>query len=332
MTYQLFLSEMSIFVTGGAGYVGSHCVLELLVNNYDVIVIDNMVNCVKLEGKPLPESLIQVERLSNRKLKQFIDGDINDEKIIEKVFAENKIDVVMHFAALKSVAESVAKPLTYYQNNVSATLKLLQAMKKYGINKFIYSSSATVYGEPQTLPIDENSPTGQNCTNPYGKSKFMVEEILKDLCYSSPDWTVISLRYFNPVGAHSSGDIGEDPQEIPNNLMPYVTQVGVGLRPELKVFGNDYKTIDGTGVRDYIHIEDLSNGHLAALKQIMSQNCKGFNAINLGTGRGYSVLEVNNYFLSSYFHNMRKKLMNVFSLKIVEKYIIICFHKKFKKV
>ncbi|CAM6032027.1 unnamed protein product, partial [Sphagnum compactum] len=280
-----------IFVTGGGGYVGSHCVLELLINNYDVIVIDNLVNCVELSGKSMPESLIQVERLSGRKLKQFITGDIRDEKIIEKVFAENKIDVVMHFAALKSVGESVAKPLIYYQNNVGGTLTLLQAMKKYGINKFIYSSSATVYGEPQSLPIDESSPTGQNCTNPYGKSKFMVEEILKDLCHSSPDWTVISLRYFNPVGAHSSGDIGEDPQEIPNNLMPYVTQVAVGLRPELKVFGNDYKTIDGTGVRDYIHIEDLSNGHLAALKQITSKDWKGFNAINLGTGRGYSVLE-----------------------------------------
>jgi len=305
------MSEL-ILVTGGAGYVGSHCVLDFLVNKYDVIVIDNLVNSVKLDGKELPESLIQVERLANRKLKQFINGDISEDKVIEKVFANNKVDVVIHFAALKSVGESVAKPLAYYQNNVGGTLKLLQAMKKFGVNKFIFSSSATVYGDPQKLPLVETLPIGQNCTNPYGKSKFMVEEILKDLCISSPDWTVISLRYFNPVGAHSSGDIGEDPQEIPNNLMPFVTQVAVGLRPELKVFGKDYNTVDGTGVRDYIHIEDLSNGHLAALKEIMSKNWKGFNAINLGTGRGYSVLEVINY--SIFFSNCHQ-IIN-FDLKL----------------
>ncbi|XP_054159731.1 UDP-glucose 4-epimerase-like [Oppia nitens] len=289
----------TILVTGGAGYVGSHCVLEFLQHNYNVIVVDNLVNAVKLENQEMPESLIRVERLANKKLEKYLTGDLKDQQFIDEIFANNHIDIVVHFAALKSVGESVAKPLEYYENNVSGTINLLKSMRKSKVTKLIFSSSATVYGDPEVLPLVETLPTGQTCTNPYGRSKHMVEVVLKDLCKSSPEWSVMSLRYFNPVGAHSSGDIGEDPQEIPNNLMPFVTQVAVGMRPELKIFGGDYNTPDGTGVRDYIHIEDLSNGHLKALEQITTELWKDFHPINLGTGRGYSVLEVISTFESA---------------------------------
>ncbi|CAG2115424.1 unnamed protein product [Medioppia subpectinata] len=282
----------TILVTGGAGYVGSHCVLEMLANKYEVIVIDNLVNSVRLEGNQMPESIVRVERLANTKVKQYLNGDIRDEEFLDQLFSSHKIDVVIHFAALKSVGESVAKPLEYYENNVSGTISLLKSMRKHGVTKFIFSSSATVYGDPEVLPLVESLPTGQTCSNPYGRTKHIVELILKDVCKSSPEWSVISLRYFNPVGAHSSGDIGEDPQDIPNNLMPFITQVAVGIRPELSVFGNDYNTVDGTGVRDYLHIDDLAIGHLKAIEKISGKGWNGFNAINLGTGRGYSVLEV----------------------------------------
>lgn len=286
-----------VFVVGGAGYIGSHCVLELLNNKYDVIVADSCSNAIKLQEKSLPESLLRVEKLANRRLKAFYDLDILNEKLLDQIFNEweqkRKIDVVMHFAGVKAVGESVKKPLKYYNNNVSGTIKLLEAMTKYNVLNFVFSSSATVYGDPEYLPLDENHPTGRTCTNAYAKSKYMIEEILKDLCHSDPRWSVISLRYFNPVGAHSSGEIGEDPQDIPNNLMPFISQVAVGKRPLLQVYGNDFDTKDGTGVRDYIHIEDLAIGHvMIADKVVKDSSFKGWNVFNLGTGQGYSVLDV----------------------------------------
>lgn len=260
------MSALTILVTGGAGYVGSHTVLELLNAGYNVICIDNLYNAYKSSNAKLPEALNRVEKLTGKSV-IFYEVDICDRTALANVFARHKIDCVAHFAALKAVGESCRLPLQYYQNNVSGTCLLLEAMIAAGVFNFVYSSSATVYGEPKSLPIKETHPTG-NCTNPYGKSKYFTEEILRDLCTSDPHWNVISLRYFNPVGAHPSGQIGEDPNGEPNNLMPYISQVAVGKRTQLKVFGSDYDTPDGTGVRDYIHIVDLAEGHVHAIRKL----------------------------------------------------------------
>lgn len=270
-----------ILVTGGAGYIGSHTVLELLQAGKDVLVIDNLSNSSQ-------ESLKRVSQITGKEVK-FVRADVRDEKALEEVFANNTIDSVVHFAGLKAVGESNEKPIEYYQNNVGGTLALCHAMQKAGVFKLVFSSSATVYGDPEIVPIKEDYPTG-NTTNPYGTSKYMVERILMDLSLSSPDWRIALLRYFNPVGAHSSGQMGEDPNGIPNNLVPYISQVAVGKLPSLQVFGDDYPTKDGTGIRDYIHVTDLALGHLAALNYLESNN--GCRAFNLGTGKGYSVLEV----------------------------------------
>ncbi|KAL3288424.1 hypothetical protein HHI36_002870 [Cryptolaemus montrouzieri] len=271
-----------ILVTGGGGYVGSHTVVELLNANYSVIAIDNLSNCFSSDKHEKPESLKRVEKITSKNI-IFYNVDIRNSSDLDKVFKKHKISTVIHFAALKSVGESTQKPLAYYENNV---------MHANGVKSLVYSSSATVYGIPQFLPLTESHPTGQGCTNPYGKTKYFVEEIGKDLCTAYPDWKLISLRYFNPVGAHPSGIIGEDPSGIPNNLMPYISQVAVGRRDFLRVFGSDYDTVDGTGVRDYIHIIDLAVGHLRALEKISKPTFTGFQPYNLGTGRGYSVLEV----------------------------------------
>lgn len=287
-------NEKTILVTGGSGYVGSHCVVELLENNYEVIVIDNLSNSIKLEDDLLPECLRRVELITGKKIKKFYNGSTEDTNLLDKIFNENSIDIVIHFAALKSVSESIQKPLLYYRNNVTGSITLLTIMEKYSVKRLIFSSSATVYGVPSYLPLDESHPTGITCTNPYGRSKSMMEQILKDICLADKKWSVISLRYFNPVGAHSSGLIGEDPYDIPNNLMPFISQVAAGKREYLNVFGNDYNTPDGTGIRDYIHIDDLSKGHVVSLNQLINNPNKwyGFNPINLGTGQGASVLQM----------------------------------------
>ncbi|KAH7644106.1 udp-glucose 4-epimerase-like protein 1 [Dermatophagoides farinae] len=289
------MDAAKILITGGSGYVGSHCVVELLENNFNIIVIDNLVNSIRLDGDPLPESLRRAQQITGKNIDKFYNGTTEDAELLDKIFIENSsIDVVMHLAALKSVGESVQQPLRYYQNNVGGSITLLKAMEKYNVKKFIFSSSATVYGEPQYLPLDESHPIGIKCTNPYGRSKCMVEQILEDVCQADSEWSIISLRYFNPVGAHQSGLIGEYPNDIPNNLMPYISQVAVKVRPCLNVFGDDYPTVDGTGVRDYIHIDDLSNGHIVALKHMLSSPKEwfGYNPINLGTGSGTTVLQL----------------------------------------
>lgn len=273
---------MSILVTGGAGYIGSHTCIELLNSGYDVVVFDNFSNSS-------PESLVRVGKITGKAI-PFTCGDIRDPEALEKVFSENKIEAVIHFAGLKAVGESCELPLHYYENNVGGTLNLCREMQAHGVHKILFSSSATVYGDPQSVPIREDFPTG--ATNPYGRSKLIVEEILQDLC-KAPDsaWQVSILRYFNPIGAHASGLIGEDPHGIPNNLLPYVSQVAVGKLKQLRVFGSDYPTADGTGVRDYIHVVDLVLGHVAALKKL--DNCaSGAYIYNLGTGAGYSVLDI----------------------------------------
>uniref|UniRef100_A0A1B6FBE9 UDP-glucose 4-epimerase n=1 Tax=Cuerna arida TaxID=1464854 RepID=A0A1B6FBE9_9HEMI len=280
-----------VLVTGGAGYVGSHTVLEMLNQGYTVVVVDNLVNCYRAPNSVLPECLKRIEKLSGKKIK-FYELDIGDKSALSKVFSENKVSCVIHFAALKAVSESCQLPLLYYSNNITGSITLLEVMKENNVKNIVYSSSSTVYGIPQFLPLTENHPTGQGCTNPYGKSKYFVEEILKDVCLADNTWKVISLRYFNPVGAHPSGDIGEDPAGIPNNLMPFIAQVAVGRREQLFVFGDDYDTPDGTGVRDYIHIQDLVLGHLCALKKLKDPKLIGFKTYNLGTGSGHSVLEV----------------------------------------
>ncbi|XP_011173423.1 UDP-glucose 4-epimerase [Solenopsis invicta] len=280
----------NVLVTGGAGYIGSHTVLELLQAGLQVVVIDNLVNAHKDSNSEKPECLIRVEQLTNKSV-AFINCDITNVDDLRNVFRKHNFQCVIHFAALKAVGESCQKPLEYYEINVSGTINLLQVMRENNVKRFIYSSSATVYGIPDQLPLVEDMKTG-NCTNPYGKTKFMVEEILKDLCASDKEFSVISLRYFNPVGAHPSGEIGEDPNGIPNNLMPYIAQVSVGKRDVLYVYGNDYDTPDGTGVRDYIHIMDLAIGHMKAMMYQKTCNPTGFKPINLGTGKGYSVLEV----------------------------------------
>ncbi|XP_042910656.1 UDP-glucose 4-epimerase [Parasteatoda tepidariorum] len=280
-----------ILVTGGAGYVGSHSILVLLQNNYNVVAIDNFSNSSPSDNNDMPESLRRVQNLAEKTL-IFYQIDLLNKEALEEVFQKHAFSCVIHFAALKAVGESCRVPLDYYRNNVGGTVNLLEVMKNFKVKRFVFSSSATVYGKPEYLPIDENHSVGSTCTNPYGRTKYFIEEILKDLCSSDKDWTVTLLRYFNPVGAHESGEIGEDPQGIPNNLMPYLSQVAVGRLKELQVFGNDYKTVDGTGVRDYIHVMDLAEGHVAAVKEILERNEGVCKVYNLGSGEGYSVLQV----------------------------------------
>lgn len=271
---------MNILVTGGAGYIGSHTCVQLLEAGYEVTVVDNLCNSSA-------ESLRRVEAITGKTIK-FYEKDLLDKEALDRIFDENRFDAVIHFAGLKAVGESVAIPLRYYQNNLISTLNLCEVMAKHGVKKLVFSSSATVYGKPATVPITEDFPL--SCTNPYGRTKLMIEEILRDLYVSDEEWDIAILRYFNPVGAHESGTIGEDPKDIPNNLMPYVAQTAVGKREYVHVFGNDYDTPDGTGVRDYIHVVDLADGHLCALKKI--ENHVGVVTYNLGTGHGYSVLDM----------------------------------------
>jgi UDP-glucose 4-epimerase len=271
---------MAVLVTGGAGYIGSHTCIELLNAGHEIIIVDNYSNSK-------PESLERVKELSGKDF-AFYEVDLLDRSGLQKVFAENQIEAVIHFAGLKAVGESVSIPLHYYHNNITGTLILCEVMKQYGVKNLVFSSSATVYGMPERVPISEDFPLG--ATNPYGRTKLMIEEILRDLYVSDPEWSIALLRYFNPIGAHVSGRIGEDPNGIPNNLMPFITQVAVGKLKQLQVFGSDYPTVDGTGVRDYIHVVDLAIGHLKALEKILPAT--GVEAYNLGTGTGYSVLEI----------------------------------------
>lgn len=272
---------MAILVTGGAGYIGSHTCLELLKAGYEVVVVDNLCNSSE-------EAVKRVEKISGKPVK-FYQADILDREALEKIFQSETIDSVIHFAGLKAVGESVAKPLEYYYNNITGTLVLCDVMRKHGVKNIVFSSSATVYGDPAFVPITEECPKG-TITNPYGQTKSMLEQILTDFHVADPEWNVVLLRYFNPIGAHESGMIGEDPKGIPNNLVPYIAQVAVGKLPCLGVFGNDYPTHDGTGVRDYIHVVDLAVGHVKALKKIEEK--AGVCIYNLGTGKGYSVLDV----------------------------------------
>ena len=271
----------SILVTGGAGYIGSHTTLALLEAGHNVILLDNLTNSSL-------ESLRRVERICG-KAATFIEGDIRDRALLDSIFVRHSIQAVLHFAGLKAVGESVEQPLAYYENNVSGSVVLFQAMAAAGVFNLVFSSSATVYGEPKQMPISEDCPTGTP-TNPYGRSKLMIEEILRDLAISEQRWSIALLRYFNPVGAHHSGLIGEDPNGIPNNLLPYISQVAVGKLQQLSVYGDDYPTVDGTGVRDYIHVVDLADGHLKALAAIAKS--QGVHIWNLGTGQGYSVLQM----------------------------------------
>ncbi|MGN0430681.1 MAG: UDP-glucose 4-epimerase GalE [Acetatifactor sp.] len=272
---------MKILVTGGAGFIGSHTVVELQEAGYDVVVMDNLSNSSE-------KSLERVQKITGKAV-PFYKADILDREALEQIFSEQEIGAVIHFAGLKAVGESVEKPWEYYENNIAGTLTLVDVMRKHNVKNIIFSSSATVYGNPAFIPITEECPKGQ-CTNPYGWTKSMLEQILSDIQKADPEWNVILLRYFNPIGAHKSGTIGENPNGIPNNLMPYITQVAVGKRQELGVFGNDYNTHDGTGVRDYIHVVDLAQGHVKALKKI--EENAGLKIYNLGTGVGYSVLDV----------------------------------------
>ena len=271
---------MSILVTGGAGFIGSHTVVELLEKNEEIIIVDNFINSK-------PEVLEKIKEISGKDFK-FYEVDLLDEKNLENVFEENNVEAVIHFAGLKAVGESVAIPIEYYHNNITGTLVLLKLMKKYNCKKIIFSSSATVYGVPKEVPIREDFPL--STTNPYGSTKLMIEQILQDVCVSDNEFCAILLRYFNPIGAHKSGLIGEEPNGIPNNLMPYITKVAKGELDHLNVFGNDYDTVDGTGVRDYIHVVDLAKGHVKALEK--ARKMIGAEAYNLGTGNGYSVLEI----------------------------------------
>ncbi len=277
---------MNVLVTGGAGYIGSHTCVELLENGYGVVVIDNLVNAN-------PVSLKRVEQITGKTVK-FYEGDVRDEALLRKIFAENNISCVIHFAGLKAVGESVEKPWEYYDNNLNTTLVLTKVMKEAGMKNIIFSSSATVYTSDNEMPLKETSRTG-GCTNPYGWTKYMTEQILSGISHADPDWSVVLLRYFNPIGAHKSGLMGENPRGIPNNLMPYITQVAIGRREKLSIFGNDYPTHDGTCVRDYIHVMDLAKGHVAAVK-FATEN-KGTEVFNLGTGIGYSVMDTVNTFM-----------------------------------
>ncbi|HEX8182877.1 MAG TPA: UDP-glucose 4-epimerase GalE [Candidatus Saccharimonadales bacterium] len=273
---------MHVLVTGGAGYIGSHTIIELLANGHRVTVVDSLVNSSKA-------SLDRVEDITGQAI-PFTALDLCDKPALEAVFATNTFDAVIHFAGLKAVGESVQKPLWYYRNNIDSTLVLCEVMSAHHVKKLIFSSSATVYGVPESLPLTESSRTGVGITNPYGQTKYMIEQILHDLAVSDPQWQISILRYFNPIGAHASGQIGEDPNGIPNNLLPYVSQVAVGKLAEIQIFGNDYETSDGTGVRDYIHVVDLAKGHVAALEHLPVPG--DANAYNLGTGTGASVLEL----------------------------------------
>ncbi|MFB4168883.1 UDP-glucose 4-epimerase GalE [Virgibacillus sp. JSM 102003] len=275
---------MAILVTGGAGYIGSHTCVELLNEGYEIIVLDNLSNSND-------EALRRVKEITGKQFKAY-NADLLDKEHVTEVFSENKIDSVIHFAGLKAVGESVTNPLRYYQNNITGTITLCEVMQQYGVKKLVFSSSATVYGASGNVPITEEA--RMEATNPYGRTKQMIEEVLRDVYRSDNEWSIAILRYFNPIGAHKSGRIGEDPNGIPNNLMPYIAQVAVGKRQQLNVFGNDYPTRDGTGVRDYIHVVDLAAGHIKALKKI--QSADGVDAYNLGTGKGYSVLEMINAF------------------------------------
>ncbi len=277
---------MNILLTGGAGFIGSHTIIELNKAGHSVVVVDNLINSN-------PESLRRVSKIIGKEI-PFYEVDVRDKEKLAKVFDENKFDAVIHFAGLKAVGESVAKPLEYYHNNMTGTFILLDVMRQYHCKNIIFSSSATVYGDPAIIPITEECPKG-HCTNPYGQTKSMLEEVLMDVQKADKEWNVVLLRYFNPIGAHQSGMIGENPNGIPNNLMPYITQTAVGIRKELGIFGNDYDTPDGTGVRDYIHVCDLASGHVAAL-QAIERKC-GLAIYNLGTGHGYSVLDVVNAFM-----------------------------------
>ena len=272
---------MTILVTGGAGYIGSHTCVALLESGHEVVVVDNLCNSN-------PKSLERVEQLTGKRVK-FYPGDVRDEGLLRQIFAENAIDAVIHFAGLKAVGESVAQPLRYYDNNLNSTLTLVKVMTEAGCKKLIFSSSATVYSGDNEMPLRETSRTG-NCTNPYGWTKYMTEQILSGVAHADPQWSIVLLRYFNPIGAHASGIIGEDPRGIPNNLMPYITQVAIGRRAYLSVYGNDYPTHDGTGVRDYIHVVDLAKGHVAAANYACGHT--GCEVFNLGTGTGYSVLDM----------------------------------------
>ena len=277
---------MNVLVTGGAGYIGSHTCVELLENGYGVVVIDNLVNAN-------PVSLKRVEQITGKTVK-FYEGDVRDEALLRRIFSENDISCVIHFAGLKAVGESVEKPWEYYDNNLNTTLVLTKVMKEVGMKSIIFSSSATVYTSDNEMPLKETSRTG-GCTNPYGWTKYMTEQILSGISHADPDWSVVLLRYFNPIGAHKSGLMGENPRGIPNNLMPYITQVAIGRREKLSIFGNDYPTPDGTCVRDYIHVMDLAKGHVAAVK-FATEN-KGTEVFNLGTGIGYSVMDTVNTFM-----------------------------------
>ena len=271
----------TILVTGGAGYIGTHTIIELYKSGYKAVVVDNLVNSCE-------ESIIRVESLVGEKI-PFYCADLRDNAALSNIMDSHRFDACIHFAGLKAVGESVVKPLEYYDNNLASTIALLNQLRKHNCKNIIFSSSATVYGTPVTIPITEECPKG-NCTSPYGKTKSMLEDILVDMQFADNEWNVVLLRYFNPIGAHPSGIIGESPNGIPNNLMPYITQVAVGKRPYLGIFGNDYPTPDGTGIRDYIHVVDLASGHVAALKAL-EKNC-GVAIYNLGTGKGYSVLDV----------------------------------------
>ena len=279
-TILVYTNSMNILITGGAGYIGSHTIIELLAAKHSVVVIDNLFNSS-------PESLKRVEKITGSEI-PFYKIDLRDSDALDVVFTDNKIDAVIHFAGLKAVGESVAEPIEYYDNNIGSTLVLIEAMQKHDVKKLVFSSSATVYGTPSQLPLSENSPVGIGITNPYGQTKFMIEQILRDLSTSDDTFEITLLRYFNPVGAHISGLIGEDPNGKPNNLLPYISQVAVGKLESVGVYGNDYDTPDGTGVRDYIHVVDLALGHVAALDHIKP----GVSTYNLGTGKGVSVLEL----------------------------------------
>ncbi|KAI9481426.1 MAG: UDP-glucose 4-epimerase [Benjaminiella poitrasii] len=293
-----------ILVTGGAGYIGSHTCLELLNNGYDIVVMDNMVNSNK-------EALYRVEQLAGRPI-ILINGDVIHESDLEAIFEEYKFWAVIHFAAIKAVGESTRIPLEYYHNNLTGTLNLLRVMKRHGTKNLVFSSSATVYGEPEMMPVNETARLGP-VTNPYGRTKLFAEEIIRDLYTSDPEWNVILLRYFNPVGAHASGMIGEHPHGVPNNLLPYVIRVLQGHLPFVHIFGNDYDTVDGTGVRDYIHVCDLATGHVAALRKLEEK--PGCKAYNLGTGVGYSVLEI--------IHSMERATHKKIPYKVIETHVKI---------
>lgn len=272
---------MKVLLSGGAGYIGSHTAIELRSAGHDVVIVDNFSNSK-------PEVLRRLEKITGAPF-AFHCADVCDKAAMDKIFAEEKPEAIIHFAGYKAVGESVEKPLEYYRNNLDSTLTLLELMRKYGVHNIVFSSSATVYGAPDSVPINESAAVGR-CTNPYGWTKYMIEIILKDACKADPALSAVLLRYFNPIGAHESGLIGEDPQGIPNNLMPYITQVASGRLEKLHIFGNDYDTPDGTGVRDYIHVVDLARGHVCAIKYAAEN--KGADVINLGTGKGYSVLEM----------------------------------------